>query len=97
MIDQLETTGPMIPESTASSEKVHAVAVEIETMFHTLTAAYDLCQERISGGASEAEAPSFVILRELLKSMARDAELFAETLENKPGSLGYFDGHFGRI
>jgi hypothetical protein len=97
MTDPLETVRPMIPENTASPEKVLAVAGQIEMMYHTLTAAYDLCQERISGGASDAEAPTFVILRELLKSMARDAELFVEALENKPGRLGYFEGHFGRI
>lgn len=80
----------------ATDEEVSQVANRIERLFHSLVAMHDLCVERISNPSPD-ETSSFVLLRELLRSAARDAENCTEILNGDPGGLGYFEGHFGRI
>ncbi|WP_155628488.1 hypothetical protein [Burkholderia territorii] len=82
--------------SVATDEEVSQVATRIEYLFHSLVAMHDLCTERI-GNPSQDATTTFVLLRELLRSAARDAENCTEILNADPGGLGYFEGHFGRI
>jgi hypothetical protein len=80
----------------AMPEEVKAVATRLEDIFHSLTAMYDLCNERI-GNPPEDSVPTFVIIRELLRSAAMDMETCFETLQNSPVKSGFFEGHFGKI
>ncbi|WP_175783108.1 hypothetical protein [Burkholderia anthina] len=82
--------------SEATDEEVTQVATRIEYLFHSLVAMHDLCAEKV-GNPADNETTTFVLLRELLRSAARDAENCTEILSGDPGGLGYFEGHFGRI
>ncbi|WP_124842359.1 hypothetical protein [Burkholderia cepacia] len=82
--------------SAATDEEVAQVAARIEYLLNTLVAMHDLCTEKIANPTKDSTG-TFVLLRELLRSAARDAENCAETLRSAPGDLGCFEGHFGRI
>ncbi|MCA8435344.1 hypothetical protein [Burkholderia seminalis] len=82
--------------SAATDEEVSQVANRIEHLLQSLVAMHDLCVEKIRNPTND-ETWSFVLLRELLRSAARDAENCTETLRGTPGDIGYFPGHFGRI
>jgi hypothetical protein len=82
----------------ASSEDVKAVATRLEMLFHSMAGMHDLCEEQIGKAAADSETVyAFVIMRDLLRSAARDLEVCSETVVNNPRSLGYFEHHFGKI
>lgn len=80
----------------ATSDEISQVAGRVEYLYHSLVAMHDLCAERISNPTDDP-VNTFVLLRELMRSAARDAEKCAETLSGDRGGMGYFEGHFGAI
>lgn len=86
----------VICRERASAEDVKAVAARLEDLFHSATAMHDLCEERI-GNPQEDTVSTFIILRDLLRSAARDLEVCAETISIDHCRLGYFENHFGKI
>ena len=84
--------------AAASREDVKAVASRLETLFHSVTAMYGLCEDQIGKAGSDGETVSaFVIMRDLLRSAARDLEICAETVADDGIGLGFFEHHFGKI
>lgn len=82
--------------ATVTPEDISAVAFRCEQNFHAVAALYDLCNGAIAGPTDDPMT-LFVVLREGLRSLARDMENCAEVLDNDRGGLGYFAGHFGSI
>lgn len=88
----------LLRRPAASSEDVQAVASRLEILFHSVTAMYGLCEDQIGKAAADSEtASTFVILRDLLRSAARDLEVCAETVAEDGIGLGFFEHHFGKI
>lgn len=84
--------------AAASPEDINAVASRLETLFHSVTAMYGLCEDQIGKAAADSETVSaFVILRDLLRSAARDLEICSETIAEDGIGLGYFEHRFGKI
>lgn len=91
-------TDTSVPPDAAAPEEVRAVISRIETFFHSVTAMHDLCDDEISIAKNNPSVVStFVILRDLLRSSARDLEICAEKIAGDGISLGYFEHHFGTI
>ena len=83
-------------QPTASNVEISQVASRVEYLYHSLAAMHDLCAEKISNPTDDS-TNTFVLLRELMRSAARDAENCAEILTGDRGGLGYFKDHFGTI
>jgi hypothetical protein len=79
-------------------EDIKAVSARCEQSYHAITAMHDLCDENISfTGDSTDCVRIFVLMRESLRSLARDMENCAEVLQNDRGGLGYFEAHYGSV
>lgn len=85
------------PATQTSSEDVQKVSIRLENTFHAVTALHELCELCIGGHTSGDPATHFVLIREVLRSIARDMENCAEILQNEPGRLGFFEHHYGSI
>jgi hypothetical protein len=84
-------------DTPVTQEDIKAVGLRCEQSYHAITALHDLCQEAISGSVDQASANTFVLLREALRSLARDMENCTEILDNDRGGLGYFESHYGSV
>jgi hypothetical protein len=83
---------------SVTTEDIKAVAFRCEQSFHAITAMHDLCEENIGfTGDSTDCVRAFVLMRESLRSLARDMENCAEVLQNDRGGLGYFAAHYGNV
>lgn len=80
--------------SKLTPENVAAVAGRCAQTYHAITALHDLCDQSISGPTDDP-VTVFVVLREVLRSVARDMETCAEALGEEPS--GFFAGHYGGI
>lgn len=77
-------------------DDVQAVGARIEQTYHAITALHDLCDEAISSAPGDA-ITQFVLMREVLRSVARDMENCAEILQGDPGGFGFFASHYGEV
>lgn len=85
-------------DSPVKPEDVKAVGARCETAYHAITALHDLCGDGLSSPEnSENCARTFVLMRETLRSLARDMENCAEILQNDRGGLGFFEAHYGSV
>ncbi|MFP3638141.1 hypothetical protein [Paraburkholderia sp. SIMBA_054] len=84
-------------DAAVTPDDIAAVSLRCEQSYHAITALHDLCQEAMSGSGDQASANTFVLLREALRSLARDMENCAEILDNDRGGLGYFEAHYGSV
>lgn len=77
-----------------SDADVKAVAMRIEQSYHAITALHDLCDEAISG-PSDDPITQFVVMREVLRSLARDMDACNAKLTGE--ETGYFNHHYGEV
>lgn len=80
-----------------AAQDIKDVSIRLETTFHSIAAMHDLCDDLISKGAAPDVSSGLVMIRDLLRSTARDMENCAEVLDGNRGSLGFFESHFGTI
>jgi hypothetical protein len=78
------------------ADDVSAVSSRLEQTFHAITAMHDLCDSAISGTPGDP-VTLFVLLREQLRSIARDMENCAVILSTDSSGLGFFEQHYGRV
>jgi hypothetical protein len=77
---------------------IAAVAYRCEQSFHAVTALHELCNDAITNaGPGDKAVHTFVILREVLRGLARDMENCADLLQTDCGPLGYFAAHYGSV
>ena len=85
-------------EQAVNPEDVKAVAARIEMSYHLIEALHELCDDGVSlAGDARDSGRRFVLLREALRSLARDMETCTEVLQNDRGGLGFFESHFGSV
>jgi hypothetical protein len=82
--------------ASPSLSDIAAVAGRCELSYHAVTAMYELCGSAIGSPPSDP-AHTFVLLREMLRGLARDLENSAEILQNDRGGLGYFAAYYGSV
>jgi hypothetical protein len=87
----------VVANALPKPEDITAVANRCEQTYHVITALHGLCVKCIGAALGDDDALPFVILSESLRSIARDMEKCAETLEVNPGGLGYFAAYYGSV
>ncbi|WP_213780120.1 hypothetical protein [Caballeronia sp. dw_276] len=72
------------------------VTARMEQVLLSCCAMDDLCMEEIAKG-HPGNGAFLVVLRDFLRSTARDAENCAVALSGNRNTIGYFEDHFGAI
>jgi hypothetical protein len=86
-----------VKKDVASQKGVEAVSSRLEQTFHSVTALHELCELCIGGHTSGDPNTHFVLMRDVLRSIARDMENCAEILSNDRGGFGFFEHHYGSV
>lgn len=86
-----------VSRTPITAQDIKDVSSRLQMSFHSVAAMYDLCEDLIGKGEAADVCSGLVMIRDLLRSMARDMENCAEVLEGDRGGLGYFISHFGTI
>lgn len=82
-------------KATGAAEVTATVASRMESITLSCCAMDELCVQEIALGKSDASI--LVIMRDFLRSTARDAENCAVALSGGANRIGYFADHFGEI
>jgi hypothetical protein len=78
----------------AAVAEIQTVAHRCESTYHAVTALHELCTNAIGGLAGDPEMV-FIVIREVLRSIARDMDNCSTRLTGR--ETGFFATHYGEV